>query len=324
MKQISDIKIKSAAPHIFARPFLFVGPNTPMLQIATFLAIGPQIYVDGLIVVNENDKGQGTSPVGRIGCKHIISSLLDSDYPDWLETKASQVMDRTVGALEMDSTLSSALEVFEKTRFAFVPIVANSDNERNGEIVGSSLIVVAALAIRDILPLTAKTNLSISIKQISSPLLSVDGNTSVTDALGYMIDSGIRNIGIKEDVSIRDGANRDIIKDYRESKLLRIINDRKILEFLLSHNGREVLRRNGTAGLGDINIINHLDMISMAPVKFDITASEAAELLMDIRRPCLISEGNKGDEDNDHYIVTPWDVVMKTLMSESTQIIANR
>jgi hypothetical protein len=89
MKRISDIEIRNAAPHIFARPFLFVGPNTTMLQVATFLAIGPQIYVDGLIVVNENDKGQGTSPVGRIGCKHIISSLLDSDYPDWSETKVS-------------------------------------------------------------------------------------------------------------------------------------------------------------------------------------------------------------------------------------------
>lgn len=225
----------------------------------------------------------------------------------------------------MDSTLSSALEVFEKTRFAFVPIVVNSDNERNVEIGGSSLVVTAVLAIRDILPLTAKTNLSVSIKQISSPLISVDGNTSITDALSYMIDTGIRNIGInRDDMLIRDSASRGVIKDCRESKLLRIINDRKILEFLLSHNGREVLRKNGIAGLSDINIINHLDMISMAPVKFDITASEAAELLMDIHRPCLISEGNKGDEDTDHYIVTPWDVVMKTLKSESTQIIANR
>jgi CBS domain-containing protein len=103
-------------------------------------------------------------------------------------------MDRTVGALEMDSTLSSALEVFEKTRFAFVPIVVNSDNERNVEIGGSSLVVTAVLAIRDILPLTAKTNLSVSIKQISSPLISVDGNTSITDALSYMIDTGVLGI----------------------------------------------------------------------------------------------------------------------------------
>ena len=48
----------------------------------------------------------------------------------------------------------------------------------------------------------------------------------------------------------------------------------------------------------------------MAQVKSNTTVSKAAELLMDIRRPCLISEG---DEDTDHCIVTPWDVVMKTL-----------
>ena len=151
MKHISDIKIKNAAPHIFTRPFLFVEPNTRMLQIGTFLAIGPQIYVDGLVVISENDKRQRSRPVGRIGCKHIISKLLDSDYPDSLETKASQIMDSTLGALEMDSTLSSALEVFDKTRFAFAPIVANRDNERDGEIGSNSMVVTGALAIRDIL-----------------------------------------------------------------------------------------------------------------------------------------------------------------------------
>jgi hypothetical protein len=84
VKHKSDIQIKNAAPHIFRRPFLFVEPNTSMLQIATFLAIGPQIYVDGLVVViDDNDKGQRTRPVGRIGSKHIISNFLDSEYPDW-------------------------------------------------------------------------------------------------------------------------------------------------------------------------------------------------------------------------------------------------
>jgi hypothetical protein len=47
------------------------------LQIATFLAIGPQIYVDGLVVMD--DKGQ-RKPVGRIGSKHIIRNILDVGY----------------------------------------------------------------------------------------------------------------------------------------------------------------------------------------------------------------------------------------------------
>ena len=325
MKLISDIQIKNAAPHIFRRPFLFVEPNTRMLEIATFLAIGPQIYVDGLIVVSDNDKGQRTRPVGRIGCKHIISNILDSDYPDWLETKASQIMDTTVGACEADSMLSSALEVFDKTRFAFAPIVANRDNEKNGEIDSSSLVVTAAFTIRDILPLIAKANLSIPIKKISSRLVSLDGNTSIRNALSYMIRTGIRNIGINEEISIHDDVRGDSVgvnEDVGKCKLPRIINDRKILEFLFSHNGRESLRKNGTTDLGDISIINHLDIISIAQVKSNTTVSKAAELLMDIRKPCLILKTNEKEKEH-NYIVTPWDVVMKTLKSDSPQMNMN-
>ena len=61
----------------------------------------------------------------------------------------------------------------------------------------------------------------------------------------------------------------------------------------------------------------------MARVKSKTIVVKGAELLMDIRTPCLILEGNKGEEDTDHYIVTPWDVVMKTLKSENKPIIAN-
>ena len=60
-----------------------------------------------------------------------------------------------------------------------------------------------------------------------------------------MIRTGIRNIGINEDVSIHDDANSGVIKDGVKSKPVRIINDRKILEFLFSHKGREILHKNG-------------------------------------------------------------------------------
>ena len=68
---------------------------------------------------------------------------------------------------------------------------------------------------------------------------------------------------------------------------------------------------NGIAGLADVDIINHLDMISVIKVKSDTTISKAAELLMDIRNPCLILE-----EGQDNSIVTPWDIVMRTLRSD--------
>lgn len=118
-----------------------------------------------------------------------------------------------------------------------------------------------------------------------------------------MMRNGIRNMGINDD-------NNDQTNHDGKSRLLRIINDRKILEFLFSHKGRENLRKYGTAGLGNINIINHLDKISLAPIKSDTTVSKAAELLMDIRTPCLISE-----DDTAYHIITPWDIVMETLRS---------
>jgi hypothetical protein len=39
--ELLDIPIKNAAAHIFRRPYLFVNSTTRMLQVATFLAIGP-------------------------------------------------------------------------------------------------------------------------------------------------------------------------------------------------------------------------------------------------------------------------------------------
>jgi hypothetical protein len=69
------------------------------------------------------------------------------------------------------------------------------------------------------------------------------------------------------------------------------------------------MRRNGIAGLADIDIINHLDMIAAKKVKCDTNVSMAAGLLMDIRNPFLILEDGSGD----YSIVTPWDIVMKTM-----------
>jgi len=172
------IPIKDAAAHIFRRPYLFVNPNAHTLQIATFLAIGPQIYVDGLVVINESKK-----PIGRIGSKHIISNILSIGYPDWLETTAEQITDDFAGTVDMNLPLSKVIEVFDKTRFAFVPIIAKDDNSRGSEATKT----VASLSIRDILPLIARTNIDRPIKDLCSPLISVDKNTSIRNAIDFML-----------------------------------------------------------------------------------------------------------------------------------------
>lgn len=303
--RLLNMPIKNAAAHIFRRPYLFVNPTAHLLQIATFLAIGPQIYVDGLVVINENKK-----PIGRISSKHIIFNILKADYPNWLEITAGQVMDGSAGTVGMDSPLSMALDVFDKTRFAFAPVVAKYGD---GNTTAETEALAASLSIRDILPLIAKFNIDGPIKGLSSSLLSVDKNTDIRKAIDFMMKEGIRNLGITEDVDNNDS----ISNNSKGAKLLRIINDRKILEFLLSHNGRTIMHTNGIAGLANIDIINHLEMVSAKKVEHDTTVRSAAELLMDIHNPCLILQ--EGDEKNS-FIVTPWDIIMKTLKSDYTHM----
>jgi CBS domain-containing protein len=195
-----DIPIKDAAAHIFRRPYLFVDSTAHMLQIATFLAIGPQIYVDGLVVINNKTK----NPAGRISSKHIIFNVLKYDYPDWLEITAEQIMDDSTGVIEMHSPLSKALEVFNKTKFAFVPIIRKNEE--------AEAAIVASLSIRDILPLITKTNDDRPIKDVCSPLISVNKNTDIRTAIDLMIKEGIRNIGIKENDKNSDTNKTNLIR----------------------------------------------------------------------------------------------------------------
>jgi CBS domain-containing protein len=252
---LADISIKDAAAQIFSRPCLFVSPTAPILQIATYLAIGPQIYADGLVVINE-----GKRPIGRISSKQIIFNIINTGYPEWLKITAEQVMDDFAVTADINSPLSKVLEIFDKTRFGFVPIIEDSSNNNiSSRNPTATERVVASLSIRDILPLIAKMNIDRPIKDLSSPLISVDKNDSVRKVIDHMIINEIRNIGVREDSNV----NKDIVKSDKnkdkinKTKLHRIINDRMILEFLLSHNGRNIMHANGAAGLANIDIINN-------------------------------------------------------------------
>ena len=51
-----DDSVIDVLPHIFERPFLFVYSNTKMVELATYLAIGPQIYADGMLVFQQQEE----------------------------------------------------------------------------------------------------------------------------------------------------------------------------------------------------------------------------------------------------------------------------
>jgi hypothetical protein len=249
-----DDSVIDVLPHIFERPFLFVYSNTKMVELATYLAIGPQIYADGMLVFQQQEEddekqqkdGVGAMKInrqkliGRISGKHILCQIIKSDfspYPDPLYAKtASEIMDGITDneIIKKYSSMRRVIEVFKETRFAFVPIIGTSSLKVNhSPNYNNKEAVVTALSIRDFLSLfmgvhrnnsninnniDTQQKISIPVKDISSNLASVSKYDSIKDAIDIMINSGIRNIGIKN----------------QNSDLVGVINDRTILEFLKS------------------------------------------------------------------------------------------
>src|SRR5437870_3745451 len=196
--------ISDVVPHIFKRPVLTVRPNDSLLYVGTFLATGPQIYVDGLVVV-DNQK-----PVGRIGGQHIIQYILQHQK-DWPQATAFDIMDHPSWMVDAGDPLDAALRIFSKTKFAFVPVTVNNT-------------VATSLSVRDVLRIVANSKLDTAIGELSSRLVSAEHDTSIEKALQLMLQNGIRNLAVRNE------------KDHTG-----IINDRKILEFLVSYEGRRVI-----------------------------------------------------------------------------------
>ncbi len=258
-RPVSDI-----VPHIFKRPVLSVSTADSLLQVGTFLAIGPQIYVDGLVVL------EGKKPVGRIGGQHIIRYILQHQE-GWFQSTASQLMSQPPSVVEASDPLSVALDIFSKTRFAFVPITIDDR-------------VATSLSVRDVLRVAA-SKLVTPVGELSSQLVSVGHSTSIEKALELMLEKGIRNLAVRN-----------------ENNGTRVINDRRILEFLLSYEGRRVIA--SPMGLDAVSV-DLLDMPAPKYVKRSMSGGIAAEFLSDVNTPCLLLPND--------LIVTPWDIVMKGL-----------
>lgn len=268
--------IKEAVPHIFKRPVLSVRPSDSLLHVGTFLALGPQIYVDGLVVINDNNEA-----VGTIGGRHFAEYILYHHKSEWWSVaSASDIMTRFDSTVEADQPLTAALDIFARTEFAFVPVT-------------TSHRVVTSLSVRDLLKIVAASSLDKPIRELSSSLIEIDGNTSIGNALEIMLEQGIRTL---------------LVREYKENTNTNtapaLLNDRKILEFLISPEGREKMISKGLGGLFEVEV-RTLDLEEAKIVDSDISASTAAGLF-NISVPCLLL-------DRQNLILTPWDVVMKGL-----------
>ena len=309
--QLARLKVKDVFNDSAKRQFLYVYPNTKLLEVVTFLAIGPEIYVDGVVVVAEEnlDGKKMQTPVGMIGGKNVMRSLLENTFAgkkDFFgEVTASEIMVEVTQSdlVDLESPLSNVIDTFRRTRFAFVPVISTTKEHNT-----LKPIIIGTLTIRDFLPLIANKKIQLNhdepegiIYQIASPTVSVNKDSSIREAISVMVDKGIRNIGIREceqDYEKEAHNEKQNVKE-KSSGTLCIVNDRKIMEFLLSHKRRE--KSNPIFGS-----VSDLDIIQMRATKSHITMVEAAQYLMDIKNPFMVLDGNE-------YIVTPWDLVMKTV-----------
>jgi len=141
---------------------------------------------------------------------------------------------------------------------------------------------MTTLSLRDILR-AVDFKVDLPAEKLASQLVSVDHMTTLRSALELMLTGSIRNLAVT---------------NGQES--LRLLNDRKILEFLLSHEGR--LTTAEPNGLDSVRV-NQLDLLNPRYLKKEASARIAAGYLSEISTPCLLFEENK--------IITPWDIVMK-------------
>jgi CBS domain-containing protein len=306
--QLAKLKVKEVFNDSAKRPFLFVYPDTKLLEITTFLAIGPEIYVDGVVVVTEESRNgkKIQTPVGMIGGRNVLRYMLESKFDpkeDFFRTvTASQIMVETTQSdlAELESLLSKVIDIFGRTKFAIVPVMSSikENNAMEPAIIGT-------LTIRDFLPLIVDKKIHYNhggneriINQISSPIVSVSRDTSIKDAISIMVNKGIRNIGIRNFDQKHGNEYERKGNAKKSSKIACIVNDRKIMEFLLSHNRRA--KSNPI-----FSSVSDLDTLQIPATRSDITIIEAAQYLMDIKNQFLVLEGNE-------CIVTPWDLFMKT------------
>jgi hypothetical protein len=80
-----------------------------------------------------------------------------------------------------------------------------------------------------------------------------------------------------------------------------------ILEFIFSYEGRKIMHQGLGATALDSVSLNSLDMMAAPSISENQTISKTATMLRDINTPVLLFANN---------IVTPWDVVMKTIGKE--------
>jgi len=178
---ILDLTIEDVLPSIFNNQCFIVYPQESVYTAAVCLIPAIEVYIDGVIVINDNNK-----PIGRIGSKNILKAYKEHGVGIFNHV-IREIMYATNDSLKIDSTIRDAVNDMINNRFGFVPIVNNEG-------------ILSVVSIYDILKIILKMPLDLSIDKLGSKIITIDSNTSINDAIDIMLKSNIRRLFINDNI----------------------------------------------------------------------------------------------------------------------------
>ena len=149
--------------------------------------------------------------------------------------------------------------------------------------------LIEAISIRDFLPLIGKLGIEEPVSLISNDLIFVSDGISIENTLRIMFKQNISKMAVKHDDSVK------------------IIDDRSLLQFLFS------IERNNPKILD--THIDDLKRSHVAEIPTSTSISGAADFLIKNDKPCAVFTDK---------IITPWDLVMKSLWDLTTVTDVNK
>ncbi len=251
-------------------------PSTHMLVALSLLRFQ---NLDALPVGFRKTRSQKIA-VSGYSCLSEVLALGPGDYGEFLN-EPCEAFSVKLSVVDAEADLEDLLRVVDKTGFGFV-CLDGKDKHEVGAFVGLSDLV--GLYQKGLV----KSDLTIGDVS-SSPIFSLPQNTSLKRALGEMIEHGMRRVLIEGTSSV--------------------VTDRSIINHIFSVSKLSQASDSSYDLLG--TTLAEIETSQAGSVSSTAKLSEAAELMLQTRDHCLISE--KG-------IVTPWDLIIKPWEQKALKI----
>lgn len=245
------MKIGEALPHIFNRTYPVLEPGTQMLLAVSLLRFH---QIDALPIGFKPGQKKKFAVFG-FSCLSRLQETPPKEYARFLE-QPCETASLQLSTVDVDDTIVSLLEVFEKTKFGFSWV----ESARIGGFA----------SLRDLLELyqNGVLDTTMTVEQVASPIFSLPSKTQLKSVLQEMFNHRFRRMFIK-------GENT-------------LVTDRRIIGYVFSSSRLSDTsvhpERLLDASLGD------LEKVEPIPINGKTSIKKAALAMKDAVEECLICD----------------------------------